>query len=254
MDPFFPFTLPTAQISAGRGASALVGDSLALHDRRECAEAQVPLTNAPEPSTHQLRIDLLAQRLAVHLSQEVWQRLFHGAGRHSIGFTQATIAVLFVESLALDRQQPGQDHFLAVLGRIAREHGGTVDAYSWGGSLVFYPHVESGLRTAAALQRAAPEWKLRMGIDCGECLVARFRSAGGSHSTLVGAGPAEAAAVATASDYGSVGLSAQAHAEWLSMQFTLAPAGGDQGPQWRCERNGNGSMRLVPTNGPRPAA
>jgi hypothetical protein len=197
--------------------------------------------------THDRRIDLLAQRLAIHLSQEVWQRLFHGTGRQGIAFTQAPLGVLFIESSLSDGDRRSQDDFAATLEQLSREHGGTVDAFAWGGSLVFFTQAVQAVGTAMALQRALPERNLRMGVHHGDCLLARFRSAGGSHATLLGAEATQAAAVASATDGGSIGLSSAVH--HLGANFPGATAAG-----WRCERNANGSMRLVPTRRNSPAA
>jgi class 3 adenylate cyclase len=198
---------------------------------------------------HQVRVDLLSQRLAMHLSQEVWQRLFHGPGRGGIVFTQAPLAVLFIESLPGEGERRGQERFFVALERLAREHGGTIDEFAWGGSLLFFGQPDEAVRTALALQYVVPEQRLRMGVHHGECLLARFRSGGISHATLLGEAAAEAAAVASASEYGSVGVSGAVKREWLELAGVS-----DRKAQWRCERKGNGSMRLVPTGPSQPAA
>lgn len=201
-------------------------------------------------ATHDRRIDLLSQRLAIHLSQEVWQRLFHGTGRQGISFSQAPLSVLFIESLLGDGAGSSHEDFFGTLERLAREHDGSVDAFAWGGSLVFFAQAAGAVRTAMALQNAVPERKLRMGVHHGDCLLARFRSAGVSHATLLGSEATQAAAVAGATDYGSVGLSSPVSTEWLARvaQDTGSASG------WQCERFGNGSMRLVPTHRSKRAA
>ena len=207
-------------------------------------------SHAAHAATHQTWVDMLSQRLAIHLSQEVWQRLFHGTGRPGIVFTHAPLAVLFIESLLGNAERRSEDTFYAALERLAREHDGTADAFAWGGSLLFFAQAGQAVRTALALQRAVPERKLRMGIHHGDCLLARFRSAGVSHATLLGAEATQAATVASATDYGSIGLSASVLPGWLELTAQDAAAASN----WRCERNGNGSMRLVPTNRSLPAA
>jgi hypothetical protein len=199
---------------------------------------------------HHMRVELLSQRLAIHLSQEVWQRLFHGTGQDGITFTQVSLAVLFIESPLHEASPCSQDIFFAAMERLAREHSGTVDLFAWGGSLLFFPGPVQAVRTALALQRVASDRSLRMGVHHGECLLARFRSAGVSHATLLGAESTQASALASATDYGSIGLSPQVLRDWLD----LAAHDADAANGWRSERNGNGSMRLVPTNRSQPAA
>jgi len=270
MNSLLPFTLTQQADHALQGAPALDSSGVRLLEPDTASDA-LPLGvdslgQPRETLMQRRRVDVLAQRLAIHLSQEVWQRLFYGAGRPGIAFTETPLAVLFVESMETDGQRTTQDNFLAAVERLARQHGGTVDNFAWGGSIVFFPSVDAGVRTAVALHRAAPEWQLRMGIHSGDGLVARFRSAGGSHATLLGSHAGQAEAVAAAAVYGSVGLSVQAHAAWLSggcaegvVEGEHASAGANAsttfarpcvsaaGP-WHCERIGNGSMRLVPTN------
>jgi len=166
-----------------------------------------------QATAHMRRMEVLSERLSRHLSPDVWQRLFHGAGKETISFRQRTLTVLFIESGDLGGwTRFSQEGFMAEVRRLASNHYGAVDDFGWGGTVVFFEDAGDAVRTALDLQRSAPELKLRMGIHTCACELGTFRSGGESHCTLIGPETAATAHVAATAAYGSIVISPDAYA------------------------------------------
>jgi len=158
-------------------------------------------------------MEVLSERLSRHLSPDVWQRLFHGAGTETISFRQRALTVLFIESGDLGGwTRFSQEGFMAEVRRLAGQHYGSVDEFGWGGTVVFFEEPGDAVRTALDLQRSAPELKLRMGIHTCSCELGTFRISGESHCTLIGPETAATAHVAATAAYGSIVISPDAYA------------------------------------------
>jgi len=232
-------------------AAVATGATLAQSEVQRLVQAQVLASR--QAKAHAKRIDLLSERLLRHLAPEVWQRLFHGIGRQSIAFDETPLAVVFIEALELGVCRPGHESLPALVDRLARQHGGAVDSFGWGGTALFFGNVTDGLRTALSLMHSAPEPALRIGVHSSDAVVASFRSGGQLHSTLLGSTTAEAATVSGAAAYGSIGLSAAAQ-DLLEDRIGV-PLDGAKVPVWLFQeatwgfaRTANGSLRLTPTS------
>lgn len=230
---------------------AFGGPSVEQSDVQLLVQAQILASR--QASARVKRIELLAQRLSRHLAPEVWQRLFHGTGKQSIEFAEQPLTVLFIESLNLGGCHTGQEQLPALVDRLARRNGGTVDSFGWGGTALFFNGLFEALRASLELMHGAPEAHLRMGVHSCDGVVASFRSGGEVHRTLLGPGSSEAATVAGIAGYGSVAVSAPVH-EMLEQRIGSALAGADvpawlfQEARWKFQLASNGSLRLIPTS------
>lgn len=231
--------------------AAASGSALAQSEVQRLVAAQVLASR--QAKDHAKRIEMLSERLSRHLAPEVWQRLFHGIGRQSISFHETPLAVLFIEALDLNGCPPGREPLPALVDRLARQNGGSVDSFGWGGTALFFGNVTDGLRTALALMHGEPQPALRIGVHSCNAVVASFRSGGQLHSTLLGSATAEAATVSGAAVYGSIGLSVAAQELLqarigLPLDGAMVPVWLFQDAQWRFARTNNGSLRLIPTS------
>ncbi|MEP6823244.1 MAG: response regulator [Ramlibacter sp.] len=166
-----------------------------------------------QATRHMRRMEVLSERLSRHLSPDVWQRLFHGAGMETIAFRQKALTVLFIESGDLGGwTRFSHEGFMAEVRSVAGRRYGSVDEFGWGGTVVFFEDAGDAVRTALDLQRSAPELKLRMGIHTCGCELGTFRINGDSHCTLIGQETTAAAHVAATAAYGSIVISPDAYA------------------------------------------
>ena len=155
------------------------------------------------------RREALAEKLSPHLPPAEWRALFHGAAG-AIEFDERTVTVVYAETTLLpawgDR---ARESFCADVERLAARHGGTVDPYVWGASVIVFDDAHAAVRMAMELQRSARALQLRLGVHTGEALLAKFRSHGAWQFTLVGAQTGRAAQIAAAADAGGIVVSPQ---------------------------------------------
>ena len=230
---------------------AFGGPSPDLAEVQLLVQAQVQASR--QASARAKRIELLSERLSRHLAPEVWQRLFHGVGKPSIEFSEQPLTVLSIESLNLGGCQGGEEQLPALVDRLARQNGGTVDSFGWGGTAVFFSDLLDALRAALALMQGASDARLRIGVHSCDGVVASFRSGGEVHRTLLGSAASEAATVSGTAGYGSIGLSGPVEValeERIGVPLGAAdlPAWLFHEAQWAFQRTANGSLRLIPTS------
>jgi len=163
-------------------------------------------------TAHARRIEELSEKLARHLSPQIWDRLFHGAELEAIRFEQKQQTLLYAESGSVGGlSERNSDSFAAEVEWLATRHGGTVDRFVDGAAVVFFDEPAACVRMAMDLQRSASELQLRMGIHTGVCDIGRFRAEGEPTSTLIGHEAGLAAKVAATAATGSIAVSPESY-------------------------------------------
>ena len=165
------------------------------------------------PTAQGRRVALLSEKLARHLSPEVWQRLFHGPGYGSISFEEKQQTLLYAEAPGSDIMNGRErDSLAAEIEWLAARHHGRVDCFHDGAGVVLFDDPTACVRMAMDLQRSANDLRLRMGVHSGNCDIATFRSDLDSCCTLIGPEPALAAKVAATAAIGSIAVSPETYA------------------------------------------
>jgi len=165
-----------------------------------------------QATTRARRMDALSERLASRLSPESFVTLFQGPDRHSVHFEQRLLTLLFVECPDLAGwSDVDRDSFMMQVEWQAARHHGSVDAFTWGGTAIYFDDPGACVEMAMELQRSAAELRLRMGVITALCDVATFQCDGQVRTTLVGLETEQAAQVASTAASGSIVISPEAY-------------------------------------------
>ncbi|MBC5764278.1 adenylate/guanylate cyclase domain-containing protein [Ramlibacter albus] len=156
--------------------------------------------------TDSARREALAEKLSPHLTPEKWRAVFHGTD--PITFDEAVVTTLYAETTLMPGWgDPERDGFVAEVERLAARHGGEVDLFVWGASVVVLQEPHAAVRMALDLQRGATASNLRIGVHTGEAVIASFACNGIACRTLIGAQVGRAAKVAASAAKGSIVIS-----------------------------------------------
>jgi len=151
----------------------------------------------------------LASRLAGRIPEPDWNRLFQPRQSAPLRSERKTLTLLFIDAGGPD----GAAALEGVLAPLLPRYRGTRDGFAPQGVLVFFEHAALAVAMAMALQRAATQVRLRMGITTASCQLAWAQLDDGQETvTLLGAEAELAERVAASATSGSILISPSTYA------------------------------------------